>query len=162
MRVLRLLLSAFVVLAASLSGASLNAADESYSFKPGAKVFLQVAVNAPSNWGLNSEVPLRLSFDEAVLKQAPFSVKKTVWDYKVDPHSTTYTAEIPIIVSKEATAGEITVPIQLACSICEETEGSCTFVSESVNVPINVETGSSAHKPMSKGKLTWQHSVAAP
>jgi hypothetical protein len=150
-----------LIAAAALVPGSGQTAPDAY-FMPGAKVFLEFSVEAPPNWDLNSEVPLRLSFDEEGLKKQSYTVKQAVWDFKLNPHSTTYTAEIPVFLSKQAAPGKLDIPVVVACSICDAGAGQCTFINETVNVGINIEAKGSPNKPQSKGKRAWKHLLTAP
>jgi hypothetical protein len=147
--------------------AALGAAkEESHdTYMPGAIVTLAVNVQAPVEWALNPQVPLRIEIPEQAVKQANFKVDRTTWDFKVSGHDAAYTAEIPIKISSELPTGKLIVPLKVNCGICTLDESKCTFVNEDVKVKLNVRAKSDAGEgstPAKKGRLLARHLLVAP
>lgn len=150
------------VLALSLvAGAAQESTGELYA--PGAFVTLAVQVQAPAEWALNPQVPLRIKFEDTALKSSNFKVAATSYDFKVGKSDASYIAEIPIKISPSYAADLLEVPLSVACSICTLDESSCTFVNDEVRARLRVRAGKSADGvPQKKGTLRLSHVLSTP
>jgi len=135
------------------------------SFAPGADVTLALCVKAPSQWELNYNVPLRVQFDEEYLKEAPFTVKKTVWDFTFETYLPRHTIEIPIYLKLGIDDGKLKVPFKVQCSICELSGESCTFCMENVNFPVevlSVAPADSKNQALDEGTADYEYRLSLP
>ena len=154
-----------VALLALLSGLGATKQDSHDTYMPGAIVTLAVKVEAPDEWALNPQVPLRIEVDAAALKKANFKVDKASWDFKVAGHDAAYTAEIPIKISPSLAGDKLEVPLKVNCGICTLDESKCTFVKDDVRVKLNVKSKAQPgdkNAPAKKGRLVAQHVLTSP
>ncbi|MBN2082071.1 hypothetical protein JW859_07670 [bacterium] len=135
------------------------------SFAPGANVTLALNLKAPSQWHLNYLVPIRVQFDEEYLKEAPFTVKKTVWDFTIESYLPRHTIEIPVYLKLGTDDGTLKVPFKLQCSICEMSGESCTFCMENVSFPVEVLStapADSQNQALAEGTADYDYRLSLP
>jgi hypothetical protein len=162
-RVKALLITALALLATIFSiGAT---SQDSYdTYMPGAIVTLAVQVEAPAEWSLNPDVPLRISIDPAVIKKHDLKVDKATIDFKVGGHDPSYIAQIPVKISAKQAAGDLAIPLGVECGICTTDQSSCTFCDQSVSVKLIVapKGGPAANAPAKKGRYLSRCTLLPP
>jgi len=135
------------------------------SFAPGAEVTLKITLQAPDQWVLNYMVPIRLQFDEKQLKDAPYKVSKTTWDFTIEHYVPRQTFELPITLAKGVADGTLDVPVGVLCSICAGAGDECTFVMETAVVHVKVQAKAepgAKDQALSKGAATCLHHLSLP
>jgi len=126
---------ALLLTALSLGATSQDSVD---TYLPGAIVTLAVQVEAPAQWALNPDVPLRIKIDPTAIKQHDLKVDKATIDFKVSGHDDTFTAQVPVKISAKQAAGELSIPLGLECGICTTDQSRCTFCDQSVSVSLKI------------------------
>jgi hypothetical protein len=158
-----ILISALALLATVLSlGAT---SQDSYdTYMPGAIVTLAVQVEAPAEWALNPDVPLRIKIDEAAIKQHGLKVDKPVTDFKMPGHDETFVAQIPVKISAKQAAGNLSIPLGVECGICTLDQSRCTFVDQDVSVSLKIvgKGGPAGTAPAKKGRYVSHCALIPP
>jgi len=167
---LALLLLTVPALAADATGSSDEPKEKAPpSFQPGAKVELAIALHAPVGWAINHQVPLRLEFDEDYVasdeqpEDAQFSTEKAKWDFTLERYEEEYMAAVVVQLAGELPDGEITLPLTVLCSICDDAGDACTFSMEEISVPLVVRSKApkdEKNQAQAKGTLTHEHRLA--
>jgi hypothetical protein len=134
------------------------------SFKPGASVILEITLKSPENWKLNHLAPMRFSLDKDQLKKGAISASKSSWDFKLKDYAKSYTATIPITLGKGVKEGKLSVPIDIACSICDDPGDQCTFANEKMTVSIVVKAanGGDPAQAVAKGTCKTSYRLSTP
>lgn len=148
-----------------LSADSAPAKETVPSFAPGAAVTLKITLVAPEQWNLNYMVPIRLQFDEKLLKDAPYKVSKTTWDYTIKHYVPRQTFELPITLAKSVADGTLDVPVNVLCSICTVAGDECTFAMDTAVVHIKVQAKAepgAKDQALSKGAATCLRQLSLP
>ena len=148
-----LLISALALLATvfSLGATSQDSYD---TYMPGAIVTLAVQVEAPAEWALNPDVPLRIKIDPAAIKQHNLKVDKPVIDFKMPGHDETFVAQVPVKISAKQAAGDLSIPLGVECGICTMDQSRCTFCDQNVSVSLKIVSkgGPADVAPAKKGR----------
>lgn len=110
------------------------------TFRPGAKVSLELTVKAPKGWELNYLLPIEVVFDEKQLKKAPFTVEKSSLSFKLKEYTEQAVLKIPLELKPESKPGEIAIPFDLDYSICELESDHCTFSVQDIEIPLKIES----------------------
>jgi hypothetical protein len=154
-----------LALLALLTTLGAKSQDSYDTYLPGAIVQIAVQVEAPAQWALNPDVPLRITVpkgNEGII----IDEKNRVRDFKVKGHDATYTAELPIKISPMQQAGELVIPLSLACGICTTDQSSCTFVDQDVEVSLQIQgkgvAGSGGSVPVKKGRYLSKCALIPP
>lgn len=141
-----------------------QAAAPPVSFKPGASVTLELTLKSPENWKLNYMAPVRLSFDKDQLKKGAITASKSSWDFKLKQYSKSYTASIPITLGKNLKDGRLAVPVDIACSVCDDPGDQCTFANERmiVSIEIKAANGGDPTQAAVKGPVKVSYRISTP
>lgn len=156
---------ATLLLLSSLALAQKEEKKQPASFRPGASVELVLKVDAPKGWAHNPMVPLKLKFDEEYLKGAPFTVKQSSFEVKLEGHPSSAELTIPIKLSGKLPDGELKIPATLEAFICTEDESMCIMASEeaSLRVMVRSKAGKGEEgQALEKGSLRLSHRIAPP
>jgi hypothetical protein len=134
------------------------------SFKPGADVTLEIKLKAPGGWKINYVPPIRFSFDAEKLKSAGFTVSKAQWEVKPGKYVKELTVSIPIKLKSGLKDGTLSVPVDIACSICDEPGVHCSFANESMTLKLDVKAKApqGSAQPQTKGKFAQEHKLSPP
>jgi hypothetical protein len=134
------------------------------TYLPGAIVTLAVQVEAPAEWALNPDVPLRIKIDPKVIQQHDLKVDKPTIDFKMSKHDETYVAQVPVKISAKQAAGELSIPLGVECGICTTDQSRCTFVDQYVSVKLNIvgKGGPSSVAPAKKGRFVSHCALLPP
>lgn len=149
---------ALAMLLALGSGAVSQAkSDATPSFKPGAQVTLAVKLRAPSGWKISHVPPIRISFDKQQMKNYGFTANKESFDFDPGKYVKEYTANVPIKLKQGLNDGAVKVPVNVTCSICDESGTQCSFANESMELKVQVQA-----KAQAKGTLPHEHTLRPP
>jgi hypothetical protein len=151
-----------LALLATLLSIGATSQDSHDTYMPGAIVTLAVQVEAPAEWALNPDVPLRVSIDPDVIHRQVVKVDKPIWDFKVNGHDATYVAQLPVKISPKYTESKLEIPLALACGICTEDQSRCTFVDEKVKVSLKVVGKGGPGGPAKKGRYLSKCALIPP
>lgn len=135
------------------------------TFAPGAEVKLLITLQAPEQWVLNYLVPIRLQFDEKALKEAPFKVSQSVWDFKIEHYVPRHTFELPVVLKTGLPDGEVKIPVQVMCSICAAGGEECTFAMETIVAKVKVQAKAAEgakNQALAKGSLPLAYRLSLP
>ncbi len=152
-------------------GASGPTKPEPPSFQPGAEVELVVTIKAPKGWAINYLAPLRFEFgkDYVAGEEQPdgmqFNVSKSQWDFALEEYQKEYTASVLIQLDAKLPDGEITIPLIILCSICDDAGDACTFGTEEISVPLVVRSKApktEKNQAQAEGTLAYSQAIALP
>jgi hypothetical protein len=135
LRALLITALALLLTAVSLGATSQDSVD---TYLPGAIVTLAVQIDAPAEWALNPDVPLRIKIDPSAIKLHDLKVDKPVIDFKTPGHDASFTAQVPVKISAKQAAGDLSIPLAIECGICTTDQSRCTFVDQSVDVSLKI------------------------
>lgn len=141
-----------------------QAAPQPAFFRPGAKVILEVTLKSPEDWKLNHLVPIRVSFDKDQLKLKAFAVSRDFWDFHLDAYTKQHTLSIPIVLSKSAADGTLSIPLDIECSICDDPGTQCAFANErmTLNLEVRAKAPAAGSEPLAKGKVSAGYRLSIP
>jgi hypothetical protein len=148
-----------------------SAKPEPPSFQPGAEVELAITLTAPKGWAINYLVPLRFEFGKDYVKSdeqpdsTEFSVNKPQWDFTLDEYQKQYTASVLIQLDGKLPDGEITIPLTILSSICDDAGDACTFCTEEISVPLVVRSKAPKNEKtqaQAEGTVGYSHTLALP
>jgi hypothetical protein len=151
------ILALFALSALGVGAASPAKSDAAPSFKPGAQVTLAIKLKAPTGWKISHVPPIRMSFDKQQMKNYGFTAAKNSFDFDPGKYVKEYTVNVPIKLKPGLPDGAVKVPVNVSCSICDETGTQCSFANESMELQVQVLA-----KGQAKGTLSHTHTLRPP